>query len=38
MQPGLQLKDGMHPNGDGTKVMAEKFLPVAETFLKSLTP
>lgn len=38
MQPGLQLKDGMHPNGDGTTVMAERFLPVAEAFLKSLTP
>lgn len=32
-QPGLQLKDGMHPNGDGTKAMAEKFLPVAEAFV-----
>jgi acyl-CoA thioesterase-1 len=38
MQPSLQLKDGMHPNGDGTKMMAEKFLPTAEAFLKSLTP
>jgi acyl-CoA thioesterase-1 len=38
MQPALQLKDGMHPNGDGTSVMAEKILPAAETFLKSLTP
>lgn len=32
----LKLDDGMHPNGAGTKVMAEKFLPVFETFLKSL--
>lgn len=38
LQPDLQLKDGMHPNGAGTMVMAEKFLPAAETFLKSLTP
>mgnify|MGYP000538873581 CR=1 FL=1 len=38
MQPALQLKDGMHPNGEGTTVMAEKFLPAAEAFLKSLTP
>lgn len=38
MQPQLQLNDGMHPNGEGTKVMAERFLPQAETFLKSLTP
>lgn len=37
MQPALQLEDGMHPNGDGTKLMAEKFLPSAEAFLKSLT-
>lgn len=32
----LKLEDGMHPNGEGTKVMAEKFLPVFETFLKGL--
>ena len=32
----LKLEDGMHPNGEGTRVMAEKFLPVFETFLKSL--
>lgn len=32
----LQLDDGMHPNGGGTKVMAEKFLPTFESFLKSL--
>ncbi|MBL0374651.1 arylesterase [Rhizobium sp. KVB221] len=37
MQPELQLKDGMHPNGQGTKRMAEKFLPVAEAFLKNIT-
>ena len=36
-QAKLQLKDGMHPNGEGTNVMAEKFLPTAEAFLKSLT-
>lgn len=28
--------DGMHPNGAGTKVMAEKFFPIFESFLKSL--
>ena len=33
LQPALQLKDGMHPNDNGTQVMAEKFLPVAEEFL-----
>jgi len=32
----LKLEDGMHPNGEGTKVMAEKFLPVFESFLKGL--
>lgn len=32
----LKLDDGMHPNGEGTKVMAQKFFPVFETFLKSL--
>jgi acyl-CoA thioesterase-1 len=32
----LKLDDGMHPNGVGTKVMAEKFFPVFESFLKSL--
>jgi acyl-CoA thioesterase-1 len=36
LNSGMQLEDGMHPNGAGTKVMAEKFLPVFETFLKSL--
>jgi acyl-CoA thioesterase-1 len=36
LQASLQLKDGMHPNADGTRVMAEKFLPTAEAFLKSL--
>lgn len=38
LNPDLQLKDGMHPNGKGTQVMAEKFLPAAEAFLRSLTP
>jgi acyl-CoA thioesterase-1 len=32
----LKLEDGMHPNGEGTKLMAEKFFPVFETFLKGL--
>ena len=32
----LKLDDGMHPNGAGTRVMAEKFLSVFEDFLKSL--
>jgi acyl-CoA thioesterase-1 len=36
MVPGMQLEDGMHPNDAGTTAMAEKFLPVFETFLKSL--
>jgi acyl-CoA thioesterase-1 len=36
LQPGVQLKDGMHPNAEGTKIMAEKFLPAAEAFLKMI--
>ena len=32
----LKLEDGMHPNGEGTKVMAEKFFPAFESFLKNL--
>ena len=33
----LKLEDGMHPNGEGTRVMAERFFPVFESFLKSLS-
>jgi len=36
MQPGVQLKDGMHPNAEGTRIMAEKFLPTAEAFVKMI--
>lgn len=36
LDPRMQLEDGMHPNGAGTKTMAEKFFPIFETFLKSL--
>lgn len=36
LDPSLQLEDRMHPNGRGTSVMADKFLPAAEMFLKSL--
>lgn len=32
----LKLEDGMHPNGAGTKTMAEKFFPIFESFLKGL--
>lgn len=32
----LKLEDGMHPNGQGTKVMAQKFFPTFESFVKSL--
>jgi acyl-CoA thioesterase-1 len=38
LDPSLQLEDRMHPNGKGTEVMADKFLPVAEMFLKNLGP
>jgi len=31
-----QLKDGMHPNAEGTKIMAEKFFPTAEAFVKMI--
>ncbi|ACP26978.1 lipolytic protein, G-D-S-L family precursor [Sinorhizobium fredii NGR234] len=33
---GLQLEDGMHPNGDGIAIMVERFLPTAEQFVRSL--
>lgn len=32
----LKLEDGMHPNGAGTEVMAQKFLPAFESFLATL--
>ncbi len=32
----LQLEDGMHPNGEGIGVMVDRFLPIAEQFVKSL--
>lgn len=35
-QAGLQLEDGMHPNGKGIAVMVERILPAAEDFMKSL--
>jgi acyl-CoA thioesterase-1 len=35
-QPGTQLKDGMHPNAEGTKIMAKRFLPLAEAFVKMI--
>jgi acyl-CoA thioesterase-1 len=34
LKDGVQLKDGMHPNAEGTRIMAQKFLPTAEAFLK----
>lgn len=36
LQANLQLDDGMHPNGDGTRVMAEKFVNIAEAFVKMI--
>ncbi|MFM2279608.1 MAG: hypothetical protein RLZZ444_1839 [Pseudomonadota bacterium] len=38
LNPQNQLKDGMHPNGAGTAIMAKKFLPTAEKFLATLKP
>ncbi|WP_209851367.1 arylesterase [Rhizobium herbae] len=35
--PKLKIEDGMHPNGDGVGVMVERFLPVAERFINSLS-
>jgi acyl-CoA thioesterase I len=32
----LKLDDGMHPNGAGTRIMAERFFPAFEKFLKTL--
>ncbi len=34
---GTQLEDGMHPNGNGVGVMVDRFLPVAERFIGSLS-
>ncbi len=31
--PDRQLSDGMHPNADGTAVMAKRFLPYAERLI-----
>jgi acyl-CoA thioesterase I len=36
LQADLQLEDGMHPNAPGIKIMAEKFLPAAEAFVKMI--
>ena len=35
--PKLKLEDGMHPNGNGVGVMVERFLPVAERFVQSIS-
>nr|WP_245295024.1 arylesterase [Pararhizobium antarcticum] len=35
--PALKLDDGMHPNGQGIGVMVEKFLPVAERFIRAIS-
>jgi acyl-CoA thioesterase-1 len=32
----LQLEDGMHPNGKGVTVMANRMLPTVEAFIKSV--
>lgn len=36
-EASLKLEDGMHPNADGVGVMVDKFLPVAEQFIKGLS-
>lgn len=35
-EANLKLEDGMHPNADGIAIMVEKFLPLAEEFVKTL--
>lgn len=32
----LNLQDGIHPNAEGVKIMVERILPTAETFVRSL--
>jgi acyl-CoA thioesterase-1 len=35
-QPGLQLADGMHPNGKGVQVMVKRILPAVERELNQV--
>lgn len=35
-EASLKLEDGMHPNADGIGVMVDRFMPVAEQFIKNL--
>ncbi|MDO9416561.1 arylesterase [Pararhizobium sp.] len=36
-EAGMQLEDGMHPNAQGVGVMAERMLPLTETFVGGLS-
>lgn len=36
-EASLKLEDGMHPNADGIGVMVDRFMPVAEQFIKNLS-
>jgi acyl-CoA thioesterase-1 len=36
LDPALKLKDNMHPNAGGTRMMAEKILPTATEFLEKI--
>lgn len=36
-QAKLQLEDGMHPNPQGVDVMVQRFLPVAQSFIGTIT-
>lgn len=36
LDPALKLKDNMHPNAGGTRMMAEKILPAATEFLEKI--
>ncbi len=37
-EPGLDIGDGIHPNGKGVDVMVERFLPYAEALLSRIEP
>ncbi|MEM1378229.1 MAG: arylesterase [Pseudomonadota bacterium] len=34
-EPGMMLADGIHPSGDGTTVMVERFLPLMTEYLEA---
>ncbi len=36
--PRLNLRDGIHPNAEGVRVIVERITPTVERFLKGVTP